>query len=64
MQTPPFIPVAYPIDQAPERHAEPWREWQAHVDAGRIAATPLPAAEIAAARAMEALFRGSGLCRR
>lgn len=64
MQTPPYIPVVYPVDQAPERHEIAHREWQAHVDAGRIAATPLPALEIAAALTMEALFRRAGLCRR
>lgn len=60
----PYTPVVYPVDQAPERHESAHRAWQAHVEAGRIAATPLPAHEIAAACAMEALFRRAGLCRR
>jgi hypothetical protein len=64
MQTPPFTYVVHPIEQAPERHVQPWREWEAHVDAGRIATTRLTPDEIAAATAMEALFRHTGICRR
>ena len=63
MDTLPLYP-AFPIDSAPDSGEQPWREWQAHVDAGRIATTPLAPEHIAAARATEALFRSGGLCRR
>ncbi|WP_375270975.1 hypothetical protein [Sphingomonas sp.] len=63
MNTLPLYP-AFPIDTSPDSGEQPWREWQAHVDAGRIATTRLAPEHIVAARAMEALFRANGLCRR
>jgi hypothetical protein len=59
MDTLPLYP-AFTLDSG----EQPWRAWQAHVDAGRITTTPLAPEHIAAARAMESLFRSGGLCRR
>ena len=63
MDTLPLYP-AFPIDSSPDGGEQPWRAWQAHVDAGRIATAPLAPEHIAAARAMETLFRANRLCRR